>query len=263
MNFEKLHAALDAAAGPLAFFLRDDDGGWDDARLLALLDCTAKAGVPIDLAMIPQATTAALATTLCARMTAAPGLIGVHQHGFAHTNHETVERKCEFGPSRAADAQRQDLRAGRERLHDLFGTRLDAFFTPPWNRCSAATPPLLVALGYAALSRDRGAMAQQALPELAVDLDWSKQLRAAAQQGEDAALRLAHELTRCVAERSGPIGVMLHHADMDTAELELLGALLAAVKAHPHVRWRLMRDYVAIPARTTSTSPQARLRSSP
>ena len=48
--------ALDAASGPVPFFLRDDDAGWDDARLFALLDCTQQAGVPIDLAVIPQST---------------------------------------------------------------------------------------------------------------------------------------------------------------------------------------------------------------
>jgi predicted deacetylase len=247
MSFERLHAALDAAAAPLTFFVRDDDGGWDDARLFALLDCTAQAGVPIDLAMIPHATTTALAATLCARMDAAPGLIGVHQHGFAHTNHETVERKCEFGVSRAPDAQREDLRAGRQRLHAVFGPRLDAIFTPPWNRCSAATPALLAALGYAALSRDRGAKAQQALPEVAVDLDWSKQLRAAAEHGEAAAACIARELARCIGARSGPIGVMLHHVDMQDRDLTLLAELLAAVKVHGQARWRLMRDCVALP----------------
>jgi hypothetical protein len=68
-----LIAALDAAGAPVAFFLRDDDAGWADARLLALLDCTEKAGVPIDLAVIPLAPGAALAASLCARMQGAAG----------------------------------------------------------------------------------------------------------------------------------------------------------------------------------------------
>ena len=245
MSFARLQAALDAAPARLSFFLRDDDGGWDDARLFALLDCTARVGVPIDLAMIPQATTPALAAALCERINAAPAMIGVHQHGFAHANHETVERKCEFGPSRAVEAQREDLSAGRARLHQRFGARLDPIFTPPWNRLSPATPPLLAALGYAALSRDRGATAQQALPELTVDLDWSKQLRSAAEHGEDAGTRIARELARCIDNRAGPIGVMLHHADMQAADLALLAEVLDAVKAHPRAHWRLMRDGLA------------------
>lgn len=237
-----LLAALDAAPAPVHFFLRDDDGGWDDARLFALLDCTQRAGVPIDLAMIPQSTSETLAASLAARIDAAPQLLGVHQHGFAHTNHEAVERKCEFGGSRRHDMQRQDLVAGRARLREWFATRLDPIFTPPWNRCSAHTPALLAELGYAALSRDCGAAAQRALPELAVDLDWCKQRHLAAAAGEDFVERIARALTRCIAQEQPTVGVMLHHADMAEQELPLLAALLAAVKSHPRAQWRPMRE---------------------
>jgi predicted deacetylase len=243
---DTVHAALDAAPARVHFLLRDDDGGRDDARLFALLDCTERAGVPIDVAMIPCATTDALAASLVMRMRATPGLVGVHQHGFAHANHETVERKCEFGAARSLPAQRDDLVAGRERLRELFVARLDPIFTPPWNRCSAGTPALLAELGYAALSRDRGASAQRALPELAVDLDWSKQLRLAAQHAESDALpRIAHELARCIADHGArsPVGVMLHHADMQPEHLAQLEALLNGVKAHSRARWLPMREF--------------------
>ena len=240
-----LIAALDAAPAPVAFFLRDDDAGWDDARLFALLDCTERAGVPIDLAVIPQATRAALAASLYARKTSAPDLIGLHQHGFAHTNHEAVERKCEFGRARSIAAQRSDLSAGRATLLGYFGAHLDPFFTPPWNRCSATTPALLAALGFSALSRSRGAEAQQVLPELSVDVDWCKQQRVAREHGEaDGSSRIATELAQRVAA-AGPVGLMLHHAEMDAGDLALLGSLLRATSRHPHVRWRPMRALLA------------------
>jgi predicted deacetylase len=239
---DTVHAALDAAPARVRLFLRDDDGGWDDARLFALLDATEHAGVPIDLAMIPCATRPALASSLATR---APRLVGLHQHGFAHANHETTERNCEFGAARGLPAQRDDLIAGRDHLHTLFGARLDPIFTPPWNRCSANTPALLAELGYTALSRDRGAGVQSALPELAVDLDWSKQLRLAAQQGQSEALpRIAHAVARCIAEHGAhsPIGVMLHHADMQPGHLAPLEQLLRAMNAHPKARWQPMRE---------------------
>lgn len=236
-GLKAVQAALDAAAAPVRLFLRDDDAGWDDVRLFRLLDCTELAGVPIDLAVIPQACSAALAHALCARIDAAPARIGVHQHGYAHTNHETVARKCEFGTARSAVLQRADLHNGRERLRALFGARLDAIFTPPWNRCSAATPALLVAGGYRALSRDRGAPAQSALPEVAVDVDWCKQ-RAG---GDDA---IGHALARSIAACSGmrSVGVMLHHAVMDAHDLLLLEALLTATAGHPRACWMAMID---------------------
>jgi hypothetical protein len=231
-----LQAALDAAASPVYFFLRDDDAGWDDARLFSLLDCTEHAGVPIDLAVIPQICSDALAHALCARIDASPGEIGVHQHGYAHANHETAGRKCEFGGARSIDDQRRDLCRGRERLRELFGARLDGLFTPPWNRCSPATPALLAELGYSALSRDRTAPVQSALPEWAVDVDWCKQRRLAAQQGEDGFDRIGFELARQIGA-GHPIGLMLHHAEMDACDLLLLDALLAASAPHPRACW--------------------------
>ena len=86
-------------------------------------------------------------------------------------------RKCEFGPAREPELQRLDLSNGWNQLLRQFGPRLDPIFTPPWNRCAAETPHVLAGLGYAALSRSRGATAQQVLPELPVDIDWSRQYR--------------------------------------------------------------------------------------
>jgi hypothetical protein len=247
-----LQAALDAAPAPVPFFLRDDDAGWDDPRLMALLGCSQRANVPIDLAVIPKAADATLAFMLCTRMNDAPGLIGVHQHGFAHTNHETTGRKCEFGNARDADTQRSDLREGRARLLDLFGARLEAIFTPPWNRCSAATPALLAELGFAALSRSRGAPAQHTLPELPVDVDWCKQRRLAAAVGADGLEHICLELARRVSA-GGPVGLMLHHAEMNAPDLELLHSVLALTKNHPRARWLPMRALLPVTSGPTAS----------
>jgi peptidoglycan/xylan/chitin deacetylase (PgdA/CDA1 family) len=240
-------AALDAARSPVQIFLRDDDAGWDDARLYALLDCTERHGVPIDLAVIPQACGDALAVELCARIDAAPGRIGVHQHGFTHANHEAAGRKCEFGGARSMADQRGDLRHGRERLQACFGTRLDATFTPPWNRCSPATPALLAQLGYSTLSRDRTAPAQQALPELPVAIDWCKLQRLARAQNQDGGEHIGVECARRI--RTGEtLGIMLHHAQMDQRDLAFLDALLATTGPHPQARWALMREIKGVKA---------------
>ena len=242
MSFDTLRAALDTAPSPVDFFLRDDDAGWDDARLFALLDTTERAGVPIDLAVIPLAASTALATSLCSRKKAAPHLLGLHQHGCAHINHETVARKCEFGDARSVDLQLADLLAGRERLRELFVDQTDNFFTPPWNRCSEATPLLLAKLGFTALSRSRGAALGHALPELPVDVDWCKQQRLTREQASgDAAARIAQELAQRVAA-GGPVGLMLHHAVMDDEDLALLGAVFALTTRHAQARWRPMRE---------------------
>jgi hypothetical protein len=233
--------ALDRAEAPVDFFIRDDDAGWDDARLFKLLDTVAAVHVPIDLAVIPAACGDALASRLVGRMRNQP--LGVHVHGWAHTNHETEGRKCEFGPARALPLQQADIAQGLSRLHGVFGPALDPIFTPPWNRCTPQTPALLVKLGFVALSRDRTAAAQAALPEIPVHGDWSKQWRAAAEDGRDAGAAIAADLATHV-HSGASVGLMLHHAVMTDDELTLLRSLLQGWAAHPKARWLPMRALI-------------------
>ena len=234
-----LPALLDTLPAPVDAFVRDDDAGWDDAGQLALLDLTQRAGVPMDLAAIPDAVGDALARELRARIDAEPGLVALHQHGLAHANHEPEGRKCEFGVARSLAAQRDDLLHGRALLAAHFGARVQPMFTPPWNRCSAATATLLAALGWQALSRSRGAQPVQCvLPELPVDLDWSKHWRAG---GPDAVASALGAALRARAADGAPLGLMLHHAAMDDTERRALSDLLAAAATHPRLRWHPMR----------------------
>lgn len=236
-----LQGLLDSlpAHGPtLPLFLRDDDAGWCDARLLQLLDTTAEAGAPIDLAVIPGALTPGLAATLRRRHDAAPGLLGLHQHGCRHDNHEAEGRRCEFGMARDAAQQRDDLVLGRDLLQQQFGDRLDGLFTPPWNRCAPHTPNVLAMLGYAGLSRDRSAPAQNALPELPVDVDWTRHHRSGGAAAVEDALAAA---LRARLGDGQPMGLMLHHAVMDNDEFALLAHLLRRLAAHPRLQWQPMR----------------------
>lgn len=241
---------VDALPSRVDCFIRDDDAGWDDVRLLALLDVTERCGLPIDLAAIPRAMTPSLARELLTRMNSAPHRLGVHQHGYAHANHEREGRQCEFGASRDAAAQGQDLALGWALLREHFGPALLPIFTPPWNRCSETTPSVLAAQGFRALSRDRRAQPpQDALAEIAVDLDWSKY------RGDTVAL--ASAWARALSERSAdgrPFGLMLHHAAMASEELAELAALLASLASHPCLRWRSMRELLAPPTPTLDES---------
>lgn len=237
-----LLAALAGCERPVTAFIRDDDAGWDDAKLFVLTGITQDAGVPIDLAAIPLAVGPALAKALVARIDAAPGLVGVHQHGCAHTNHETLERKCEFGTARDADRQRADIAGGRLLLQQGLGERLLPIFTPPWNRCAPYTPALLAELGFVALSRDRGALAQRQLPELPVDVDWSRHWR---EGGADAVVQALAEAVRARAADGRPLGLMLHHAAMADAEFSRLRGWLRVLARHARLRWQPMAALLA------------------
>jgi hypothetical protein len=256
-----LMPVLEALPARVDVFIRDDDAGWNDAQLLALLDVTERCGVPIDLAAIPGAMTSGLARFLRARIAAAPGRVGVHQHGSTHLNHESEGRKCEFGVSRGAAAQRADLARGQAQLREHFGDLLLPIFTPPWNRCTEATTALLAELGFAALSRDRGARpTQHALQEIAVDVDWSKHWHTqGCEHGrEGGASAMAAAFARALRERAAdgqPLGLMLHHAVMQPDERAALEALLGALARHPRLRWRSMRELLVPMVSTNESTP--------
>lgn len=234
-----VRAALDAAPQPVEIFFRDDDAGWRDDRLLALLDVFAVHGAPVDLAVIPAALEPALARELRHRADRAQGRLGLHQHGYAHRNHEPQGRKCEFGDGRPAQAIRRDLDQGTRLLAGEFGDRLDPIFTPPWNRCSATTAATLGELGLRVLSRDRTArpLPLNGLEELPVAVDWCK--HAAGSTPNPTAL--GQDIARHCAE-PWPLGIMLHHAVMDVTDLHRLRQLLDLLSTHGTSRLRPMRE---------------------
>ena len=206
-------------------FFRDDDAGWEDARLLALCDLFGALELPLDLAVIPNDLTERLGRELLKRE-----WLALHQHGFTHRNHEREGRKCEFGPSRSYEQQLSDISAGRDILEALLG-RITMIFTPPWNRCTLDTARAVQDLGFAMLSREHRAerFGLDGLAELPVHLDVARLPE------EELDSRFAAQ----VAE-GGPIGVMFHHAVMERADFDRAAALLRLLARHESVRARHM-----------------------
>jgi peptidoglycan/xylan/chitin deacetylase (PgdA/CDA1 family) len=226
---DPVRAALDARSSPCPVFFRDDDAGWDDGALWALLDEFDGAGTPIDVAAIPAAITPSCGRALAARM--AGGAVHVHQHGWSHVNHERVGRKCEFGPSRAAALQAADVVAGRARLEDLVGA-VAPIFTPPWNRCTDETAAALLAAGHRVLSRDASAVdiERAGLTEVPVTVDWSATRAGRRRTLDDTAHAIATGI-----RGDGPVGVMLHHAVMDASERREVRRLLDVLAPCPAI----------------------------
>jgi len=234
-----LRAALDAAPEPVTIFFRDDDAGWADDRLRPLLDRFAAAGAPLDLAVIPESVEPGLAGELVRRRDVGGTHLGVHQHGFAHLNHEPNGRKCEFGPSRSADDQRRDIEEGRLRLEELLGPGVDPVFTPPWNRCTAETARAVQAAGIEVLSRESRAepLGVSGVLELPVSVDWMRE--------RDGVRITPAEIGGAIADavaEGAPVGVMLHHAVMSAADRGLVGELLALLQSSAAVRLATMRQ---------------------
>jgi predicted glycosyltransferase/broad specificity phosphatase PhoE/peptidoglycan/xylan/chitin deacetylase (PgdA/CDA1 family) len=228
--------ALDEAAEPVTWFFRDDDAGWDDPRLRALVSTFARREAPIDLAVIPQALEPPLARELATLWDA--GTVRLHQHGLSHRNHEPEGRACEFGPHRDEATQRRDVEAGRDRLLSLLGPRLDPIFTPPWNRCTADTGRILASLGLA-LSRESRARALDVpgLVELPVSVDWLKKRDGRRLSREEIGALMARAV-----RGGGPVGVMFHHAEMDARDVAQAGRMLDLLQKHSGAEWRPMRE---------------------
>ena len=235
---DPLKRALDSSQTPVPFFFRNDDVGWEDARLFALLDLFKSYHVPIDLAVIPKSVSQLTAKRLCRIIANDPRAVSVHQHGYAHSNHEQAGRKCEFGDSRSRVQQLADITAGKQELLELFGPITESIFTPPWNRCTGTTTDCLQEAGFNVLSRDVTAtpLTVDGLTELPVSIDWFAKRKTRNQIGE---------LLAAAASGPTPAGVMLHHAIMNEEERKRLGELLKLLASHSQARCVLMRELVA------------------
>ena len=219
-------------------FFRDDDAGWEDDRLFAMLETFAAHELPIDLAVIPDETNSSLATELLRRAASQP--IGFHQHGRSHHNHEPEgAKKWEFGPARDLDTQHADLAAGREHLLELFGPDAVRIFVPPWNRCTLDTMAALTDLGFVGLSRDSGATPEVTAPlvEVPVTFDWY-----ATKKKVPLPRPAVGELLAWSIEHDAVVGVMLHHNVTDADERREIDRLLDVLAAHPRVRAHRMVD---------------------
>ena len=224
---DPVRRALDE--GPRTVFFRDDDAGWGDERLWELLDLFDRRSLPVDLAVIPAELNPALTAELTVRARA--GSVHLHQHGFAHVNHEPTGRKCEFGPARSYEDQAADIARGAAILGDAFAELVEPVFTPPWNRCTVVTADVLADTGFAVLSRDSTAtpLPDARILEVPITVDWFGSRKGVRWTPYELADRLASAV-----RTGGPVGIMLHHAVTDDAEHEDVDALLALVADHPH-----------------------------
>ncbi len=236
---DEITDVLDQAKSPVGLFFRDDDAGWENDKHLNLLDRFAQAGMPIDLAVIPDSLDSVLAYELLSRWRQGKHLLGLHQHGFSHTNHELTGRKCEFGESRTKVEQQDDIATGQASLQAHFGDVLDPFFTPPWNRCTQATVACLEELNFKILSRDVSAtkFTSITLQHIPVHVDWSRIIK----QSDNPLQALAGAIAQNLANND-LTGIMLHHADMGAEQLKPLTEMLSVLSNHQNVFGLLLRD---------------------
>jgi hypothetical protein len=189
--------------------------------------------MPVLLAVIPVGADGSLA-----RFVASHDLLKPAQHGYRHRNHAAPgERACELG-GRPASEVLDELAAGRQRLRDLFGSRVSDVLVPPWNRIDADIPPRLPALGFRALSTfgpPASAPAGLAILNSDIDpIDWR------AGRGCRALPKLLSTLVAQI-DASHPehraVGLLTHHLAQDEATWDFVERCLAVFASHPAVRF--------------------------
>ncbi|MBE7472496.1 MAG: hypothetical protein DPW09_19610 [Anaerolineae bacterium] len=226
---------LQTGARRVHIFLRDDDIDEDEESLRHLLDISFSRGTPLNLEIIPGRLTPAAIKLLKAYKRYLPHLLELNQHGWQHHNHENEGRKCEFGISRTFDQQLADISQGKRLLEDIFGERFYPVFTPPWNRCAAATFAALDQLEFKVLSKDwdQQPVKGYRFQEISTTLDLFRW------QG-DPALKPPTEIIKTLIQqldKLNPIGLLLHHKVMDDEAFSFLDWLLACLTQYSNVQF--------------------------
>ncbi|TAK46975.1 MAG: hypothetical protein EPO27_07340 [Betaproteobacteria bacterium] len=228
------------------FWWRDDDATQPVPALLRLLALAKSAAVPVALAVVPEAATAALCTGLS-------GAVSLLQHGVDHRNRAAAgERKSEFTDHEPLETALARLARGRGQLQALSeGQSLDVL-VPPWNRLSRQLIAQLPRVGLSGLSRygARDAIsAAQGLRQLNTHVDIIAWNAGRGFVGEEAAL--AQAVRHLAARRNGfadsseATGWLTHHACHDEAAWRFLGELLDVTRSLPGVRWIDARVFFA------------------
>jgi peptidoglycan/xylan/chitin deacetylase (PgdA/CDA1 family) len=239
---DPVRRALDGLDSSRPVFVRDDDAGWADERLFALMEVCAELACPLDVAVIPAELSAGLARRLLNHQSSAP--VRFHQHGLTHVSHQRSGRKGEFGSDRSVAEMTGDIVAGSRILGELIG-QVDPIFTPPWNRCAPALFGVLAELDFSILSRDHTAPRADhpGLREIPVTVDWFGHHRGVRWTPARLAERLAASL-----RADNVTGLMLHHEVTDPGELRLVAEALDLLTWHPQARMGTLNDWATLPA---------------
>ena len=222
-------------------FFRADDIGYPSKGFTELVSIFTQYRLPLCLAMVPVWTTPERVTELAAIMELDSPQWVLHQHGYAHKNHQLTGKKAEFGSAREAAALSRDLQRGRWRLEKYLEKSFFPVFTPPWNRCTATTLRLLIDHGYHGVSRNLGAHPEsQSLPDLQISVDLHTRREPSLDQKVEGILK---EIEESLA--SGVCGIMIHHQRMNRwafAFLELLMVELTSTRAVVFTQFQELLD---------------------
>jgi len=222
----ELRAWRDAGTAATLWW-RDDDAAAPSPALSRLLSLEKACGVPLALAVVPQAAQReALGEARCVIM-----------HGCDHRNRAAAgEKKTEFPASESDAAALERLSHARERLAGLAGERFLPVLAPPWNRLRETLIARLPEAGIRGLSRyGARAMKRGGVAQVNTHVDIIAWRGDRGFLGEDEALALMAQ--HLAARRRGsvdaaePTGLLTHHAQHDAGAWRFLERLFHETRA--------------------------------
>ncbi len=217
------------------FWWRDDDAIEPTPALERMLSLANNHDVDVAFAAIPKMATKALAE----RLTNEPHAL-VLQHGWQHKNFQRKdlgEKAAELGSRRDPDDLMAELKAGHDRLWELFGDKFVKAMVPPWNRIDPEISRRLPGIGLSGLSTftwHNFPRARQLQSHIDI-LKWKKQVRFIG--WESARLRFDLQLTRRRNTGSEPVGLLTHHLVHDDGCFEFLEIFLEIAAHHEGAEW--------------------------
>lgn len=229
---ERIDRGCSRSASRPSVFFRADDIGIPSLPFTQLIACFQRHSLPLCLATVPAWLNDQRLGVLRQVTGIATSQWCWHQHGQVHRNFEQGGKKQEFGPARPPEIIRSSLAQGRRRLELLLAGDFLPVFTPPWNRCGAATLQALADLDFLAVSRSLGARPETlpGLPDFQVNVDLHTRKES---DPQESFARLLEEIEEGFA--SGRCGIMIHHQKMNGRALELLDLLLEKIAGNRQV----------------------------
>jgi hypothetical protein len=211
------------------FWWRDDDATHATTALDRLLEMHRLFDVPLGLSVIPAHADWSLACRLRLE-----SRVFVLQHGWNHVNHEAPGRRAsELGDLRDPLEVRAQLANGRERLDELFDSRVLPVLVPPYNRLAARlTPTVAAAYRFLSVHGDFPSIAMPSRNTHVDIIDWRLH------QSQAPARLIRALVTSLRLRRYGilpatlPLGILTHHLSLTAPMWSTLDEILHHLCSH-------------------------------
>jgi hypothetical protein len=202
VTWEEFEAEIGRRGGA-KFWWRDDDAAAVSPQLRRALALSRSSGVPLALAVVPEAAEPGLFALLHDQVT-------VLQHGTDHRNRAAPgEKKTEYPAAEPIEAALGRVSDGFRRLKTFAAERLFPVLAPPWNRARKDLLASLPAIGIRGVTM-YGPRTGALIPQVNTHVDIVAWRRGRRFIGESEALRLA---AKNLSEE--PLGWLTHHAVHD------------------------------------------------